>query len=127
MYLRIFWLLLLSIYKIFFLLDCVIYACLGIPWKKFLESPLTPWPSLSFFQLGPFFSLLASVDLMDLDLCICTSNTWEEDVENGTIVASGIQALRTHVTKLLILPKCNGKIWKDLTKYWMRYIYKSVL
>ena len=87
MYLPVFWLLLLSIYKIFFLLDCVIYACLGIPWKKFLESPLAPWPSLSFFQLGPFFSLLASVDLMDLDLCIRTSNTWEEDVENGTIVA----------------------------------------
>ena len=33
-------LLLLSIYKIFFLLDCVIYACWGTPWKKFLESPL---------------------------------------------------------------------------------------
>ena len=33
-------LLLLSIYKIFFLLDYVIYACWGTPWKKFLESPL---------------------------------------------------------------------------------------
>ena len=33
-------LLLLSIYKIFFLLDCVIYACWGTPWKKFLELPL---------------------------------------------------------------------------------------
>ena len=46
-----------------------------------------PWPSLSFFQSDSFFSLLASVDHMDLDLCICTSNTWEEDIENGTIVA----------------------------------------
>ena len=40
MYLRIFLLLLLSIYKIFFLLNCVIYACWGTPWKKFLKSPL---------------------------------------------------------------------------------------
>ena len=42
MYLRIFWLLLLSIYKIFFLLNCVIYACWGISWQNFLESPLVP-------------------------------------------------------------------------------------
>ena len=40
MYLLVFLLLLLSIYKIFFLLDCVIYACWGTLWKKFLESPL---------------------------------------------------------------------------------------
>ena len=33
--------LLLSIYKIFFLLDCVIYVYWGTPWKNFLESPLT--------------------------------------------------------------------------------------
>ena len=35
-----FFLLLLSIYKIFILLDCVIYACWGTPWKNFLDSPL---------------------------------------------------------------------------------------
>ena len=28
---------LLSIYKIFFLLDCIVYACWGTPWKKFLK------------------------------------------------------------------------------------------
>ena len=32
-------------YIIFFLLlDCVIYACWGTPWKNFLESPLNPLP-----------------------------------------------------------------------------------
>ena len=40
MYLRVFLLLLLSIYEFFFLLDCVIYACWGTPLKKFLELPL---------------------------------------------------------------------------------------
>ena len=47
MYLCIFWLLLLSIYKIFFLLNCVIYACWGIPWQNFLESPLAAGHPLS--------------------------------------------------------------------------------
>ena len=33
-------LLLLSIYKFLFLLDCVVYASWGTPWKKFLEPSL---------------------------------------------------------------------------------------
>ena len=44
MYLRVFWLLLLfllSIYKFFFLLDCVIYTYWGTLWKKFIEPPQT--------------------------------------------------------------------------------------
>ena len=51
MYLCIFLLLLLSIYKIFFLLNCVIYVCWGIPWQNFLESPLQERPSWN--NLGP--------------------------------------------------------------------------
>ena len=50
MYLRIFLLLLLSIYKIFFLLNCVIYACWRTPWQNFLESPLFP-PTLPCYCL----------------------------------------------------------------------------
>ena len=56
MYLCIFWLLLLSIYKIFFLLNCVIYACWGIPWQNFLESPLHTWGMERLCYLSKFVS-----------------------------------------------------------------------
>ena len=57
MYLCIFLLLLLSIYKIFFLLNCVIYACWGIAWQNFLESPLGGWVCSAGLAVGGFVLL----------------------------------------------------------------------
>ena len=48
-----FLLLLLSIYKILFLLDCVIFACWETPWKKFLKPPLIiGWVEISSMVLS---------------------------------------------------------------------------
>ena len=46
----VFWLLLLSTYKFFFLLDCIIYACWEKSWKKFLEPPLLPTKDMLYIH-----------------------------------------------------------------------------